>query len=148
MAMTKAERSKRWYQANKARSKLMSRAWVSSHKEAVRIIKRRYYDSHREEVKAFARRYSRDNKLKRLDWRFKKLYGITFDEYSVMVIEQLGCCFICKLPTYELGVDHNHKTNKVRRLLCGSCNRGIGLLRDSPELCEMAAAYLKEYAYA
>ena len=49
------------------------------------------------------------------------------------------CCGrVCRLQ-----VDHDHQTGALRGLLCGSCNRGIGLLPgDSLEGVLLAAAYL------
>ena len=39
--------------------------------------------------------------------------------------------------------DHSHKTGEWRGVLCGTCNAGLGMFKDSPELCEAAAAYLR-----
>lgn len=50
-------------------------------------------------------------------------------------------CTICGENT-DLVVDHDHKTNVVRGLLCNKCNKGIGLFKDSPELLEYARIYL------
>ena len=57
-------------------------------------------------------------------------------------------CFICGLDGScnkdgRLHVDHNHKSGKIRGLLCNYCNRGIGLLKDSSENCFKAAEYLR-----
>ena len=41
-------------------------------------------------------------------------------------------------------VDHNHTTGKIRDLLCGNCNGGLGKFMDNPELLIKAADYLKE----
>ena len=38
--------------------------------------------------------------------------------------------------------DHNHETGEFRGILCGSCNRGIGLLKDSKKLLSKAIEYL------
>lgn len=80
----------------------------------------------------------------------KRMYGISADEYDKMLDAQMGKCAICgadqkKNRGHTLAVDHCHKSGMVRGLLCHICNRGIGLLQDSPALLEKAAKYLKGY---
>lgn len=41
--------------------------------------------------------------------------------------------------------DHSHKTGEWRGVLCANCNHALGHLKDSPELCEAAAAYLRKF---
>src|SRR5262245_11939341 len=47
-------------------------------------------------------------------------YGITEDDYQRMLTEQRGVCAICQRhQRYQrLSIDHNHRTGKVRGLLC------------------------------
>lgn len=49
-------------------------------------------------------------------------YLMTEQEYDLMVRKQQGLCGICGKPVKKLRVDHNHKTGKVRGLLCDRCN--------------------------
>lgn len=51
-------------------------------------------------------------------------------------------CDICGRKQ-KLEVDHNHKTGKVRGLLCSRCNGALGQFCDAIELLEKAIAYLK-----
>jgi hypothetical protein len=91
------------------------------------------------------------------DYRYQRQYGITLAEYELMLELQGGGCAICgsipKLPkgkrstssasARRLHVDHDHKTGKVRGLLCWTCNyRLIGVTQD-PERLRAAARYLE-----
>jgi Recombination endonuclease VII len=60
--------------------------------------------------------------------------------------EQNGLCAICgnKESERRLALDHCHDTGKIRGLLCGTCNTGIGMLKDSVELLEAATKYLSK----
>ena len=71
-------------------------------------------------------------------------YGITAQEYRVLYEAQEGLCLVCRSHHEVLHVDHCHDTNRVRGLLCGTCNRGLGLFYDNPELLQRAADYLVE----
>lgn len=79
-----------------------------------------------------------------------KPYKLTKEEYTTLLNRQNGKCAICHKPetslNKSLAVDHCHKTGQVRSLLCGKCNRGLGLFNDSSELLERASSYLNNHA--
>ena len=91
--------------------------------------------------------YHRDKDVPR-ERRYKKLFGITIADYNRMFADQLGCCKICSRHqstlNKRLDVDHDHKTKRVRGLLCNNCNRGLGHLKDSISNLQTAIAYLSE----
>ena len=70
------------------------------------------------------------------------MYGLTLEQYAQMYQEQDGCCAICDVRAARLDVDHDHKSGEVRKLLCGPCNRMLGLARESSATLYAAAAYL------
>lgn len=72
-----------------------------------------------------------------------KKFGLTIEQFETMVNEQGRACAICGDSPETLCVDHCHNTGKVRGLLCHGCNRGIGLLRDNPDILRKAAAYVE-----
>jgi hypothetical protein len=72
----------------------------------------------------------------------KRKYGITLTEFNQMAARQDYKCAICDSDDETLNLDHNHDTNKNRGLLCGDCNKGIGLLQDNPTVLTKAAQYI------
>jgi|SRR6185369_16485045 len=68
------------------------------------------------------KQYNRVSQLKR--------YGLSLEDYKALLVKQGLRCLICKnLTGSNLCVDHNHRTGKVRGLLCGPCNMALGLLQ-------------------
>ena len=77
--------------------------------------------------------------------RIKSVFGITWDDYAAMLSAQGGVCAICKNPCKSgrrLAIDHDHSTGKVRALLCGGCNTGLGGFRENPASLVAAAEYV------
>lgn len=75
------------------------------------------------------------------------MYGITREQYDTTVIAQNGVCAICRRHCSSgkrLSVDHHHSSGRVRGLLCGRCNLGIGQLNDDPAQLRAAADYLEK----
>ena len=70
-------------------------------------------------------------------------YGISQEVYNHMYDLQKGACKICRKNFPKLHVDHCHETGNVRGLLCGSCNRGLGLLQDDITNLTYAITYLE-----
>lgn len=83
---------------------------------------------------------------KRREWKLKKNYGISVEDYNAMFIAQEGRCKICKRHQTELKknlhVDHKHSDGTVRSLLCQKCNHAIGLLNDDPSIIAAALEYV------
>lgn len=81
--------------------------------------------------------------------QLKSLYGITLEQYDSLLKLQNGYCAICQRPETRrlrgkvrpLAVDHDHETGRVRGLLCGHCNSGIGYFKENPRLLKVAAGY-------
>ena len=53
----------------------------------------------------------------------------------------MNLCCICG-EKQELVIDHDHRTGKVRGLLCGSCNKGLGFFKDNKKYLNSAIKYL------
>jgi hypothetical protein len=80
-----------------------------------------------------------------------RMYGISLDDYRIMLAEQQHGCGICGRHQSEfdqaLHVDHNHTSGKVRGLLCSDCNVGIGIFKDDAAILTQAAKYLTKNAF-
>lgn len=85
-------------------------------------------------------------------WR-KSKFGISDLKFQELLYNQHNKCAICKKEEAvnhrtedrkrALAVDHCHKTDKIRGLLCTKCNQGLGLFFDNPTFLLTAAEYLK-----
>jgi len=76
-------------------------------------------------------------------------FNISLEQYNQMLIVQNESCAIClvhksKLKK-QLEVDHCHVTSEIRGLLCGTCNRALGLLKDNVAIIDRASKYLGEH---
>lgn len=111
-------------------------------------------ERNRERANFIRKRWAKNNPEKRaLIYKkccIKRFYGINYDEYLKMIEFQENKCKLCgnifsddRLGT-KPAVDHCHKTNKIRGILCGRCNLAIGNFDESLELMEKAIKYLKD----
>jgi hypothetical protein len=81
----------------------------------------------------------------------KRNYGITLQEHQEMYEVQNGLCVICKKPGdgkwKKLCVDHDHKTGRVRQLLCRRCNMILGQAYDDKSLFSEFILYLERHEH-
>ncbi len=111
----------------------------------------------------FGRRYSGQCRMCDLNYRrthkttirniakkckLKQVYGLTLEQFQDLAIRQNNTCAICyrsqKDSNKLLVVDHDHKTGRIRGLLCTSCNLSLGLINDSKDVLKSALKYLEE----
>ena len=121
-------------QLNKA-----TKLWRLNNPEVIREIRKRTDEK---------RRQTRRNK------ELERKYGLTYEDYLLMLDSQNGVCSICGRPERLLGkggvvrplnVDHDHSTGKIRGLLCASCNLALGNLEDSVDYLKNAISYLEKF---
>ncbi len=78
----------------------------------------------------------------------KTKYGLQEGEFEAILAAQGGGCSICGSKDPRCGrtgrfyVDHCHDTNRVRGLLCKSCNTALGLFKDDSAAMARAIEYL------
>lgn len=86
------------------------------------------------------------NRDKYRNYRLKFTYGVDANEYQKRYKNQNGCCAICQNPNLSgkwFNVDHDHKTGKVRGLLCDCCNWLLGNAKDNIGTLQRAVDYLE-----
>lgn len=126
------KRNKKWYDKHGKKyaaryraekpyiKKKIARTYYENNKELIKIKSKLAYEKRKKENPDEVARKAKDLHLRRT-------YGISLDHYNLMLFSQNGLCKICKGRTeLSLFVDHCHKTNKVRGLLCITCNTVIG----------------------
>jgi hypothetical protein len=79
-----------------------------------------------------------------------KKRGITVTEFDSIIHAQGYKCAVCGTTNpgnkKDWSIDHDHFTNKHRGLLCGQCNVGLGMFRDSTAVLRCAAEYLDAWS--
>ena len=126
-------------------ARLAQKRYREKHPERSRRSKYKWELANKHKLKEKAlRRKLRDPDWGKRYWYWTK-YGITLEERQQMFNSQKGLCKICSNNKAE-HVDHNPETGKVRGLLCGSCNRGIGCLQHNIKTLLNAIVYLRENA--
>ncbi|MET7975702.1 endonuclease domain-containing protein [Streptomyces mirabilis] len=79
----------------------------------------------------------------------KSKYGISVEQYEMMLQAQGGVCAICKKPPPQgerrMGVDHCHESGRVRGILCHGCNRWLGVYEKFRKGVDKYDSFLAKY---
>jgi hypothetical protein len=145
-----------------------NRQHYALHKSEIADRQKEYRAKNLSKVRAWSRKsyrkhHAKNIALRRAQWKtltpvqrqkrrsyvrrshFKTRYGITIERRAELLAKQV-CCPICgsKNPGGRGWViDHCHATEKIRGVLCQTCNTAIGAFKDDPKICEAAAHYLR-----
>lgn len=80
-------------------------------------------------------------------YHYRQKYGLGLAEIEAIIRKQGGVCAVCRARP-AAHVDHDHRTRRVRGILCVQCNSGLGMLRDDPGWVARAIEYLKRWGAA
>lgn len=137
-------------EASRAKRKFREKQWVADNPDRVREIKaksaakKKAEDPRRIATSSKEYRDCNPRKIRELRLRY---YGVTPDQFDILYSQQNGLCSICQKDIPAIGngrhLDHCHKTNVIRGILCAACNLGLGAFRDNPESLRKAAGYLE-----
>jgi hypothetical protein len=104
-------------------------------------LTKEYFPSHNKTKSGFDSWCKECRASYRSETRRGQYRSMISDDKLKDIIETVKECVICGSEE-DLVVDHCHKTNTIRGMLCNHCNRGLGHFRDDPELLEFARIYL------
>ena len=147
------ECNKRWRLANKKyyikynlthkkNRKQYHKQYQIDNKKQLSKYHMKYYLDNKNDIKQKTKQYHLLHPIKRKryqkDHHFKYTYGISIKQRNEMIIKQGYECLSChidlrKLKDKDIHIDHNHKTNKIRGILCNKCNFALGLLEENPD---------------
>lgn len=135
--------------------KVYMKKWKEENKESVRQYNLEYKRNNKAVLKVYQaevkdrRNYLRRKQydpLKQKSIRLYQAYGISLAQYNSLLEAQDRKCAICKTSAEDaprgLQVDHDHRTEEIRGLLCVSCNTAIGSFRDDVVRMSSAINYL------
>lgn len=145
----------------------LHKEWITAHPEKQKEYNRRNYERHREKRIRASVESRRKNAVRATEttkkWRHSKpkewwqerhlknrlwfRFKLTKEWYDEKLLEQDGRCAICRTPVGKIRfcVDHDHKTGKIRGLLCRACNFAIHKGERDMGWFSDALAYLKLY---
>jgi hypothetical protein len=93
----------------------------------------------------YCRDWERRNPERRRANKRRCKYGLSPERFADILTDQGGVCPICGAKDPG-DTDHCHETGRVRGILCGKCNRGLGHFCDQPALLRAAIEYLERAA--
>lgn len=144
-------KSSQYYVENK--DKVLKRI-AEKHRANPEIMRKRvrdYYHSNPEYKKKsqdYSKKWVRKNPEQRKKYMRNsriRAYGISPERYREMLEEQSNRCAICEQENKRaMAIDHDHKTGRVRALLCDSCNLSLGHIEREGFL-DKALKYIAKY---
>lgn len=102
--------------------------------------KKLYYQEYRKKYPERVQKIQRRSK-------YKRLYGITLEQFDEILLEQENKCYLCNIEFQEnsqYNVDHDHETGKVRSILCTYCNLRMSVV-DDEEFLQKAILYREKH---
>jgi len=156
---THTEYFEKYRKEHRERHREVNRIYRQKNAERISSQRKQYREANLEMIREHGRQWRKDHidEIKRRDLERKKKkperertckrhYGITIDDFNRMVSLQDGKCAICRLgflSSRNQHIDHDHKSQVVRGVLCSNCNTGLGHFKDNEDTLRAAIAYLR-----
>lgn len=113
--------------------------------------RKEYYNNNKEKLAKYRKEYRQRSNVKKnaAEYYLLQKYGITMEGRNKIIDDQGGRCAICECEldmAKNTCVDHDHKTGRVRGVLCNNCNKALGFIQDNPEIISRMVNYLEFHA--
>jgi len=137
----------KWNKRNKDKLKKIKKKYRDTHKNESRVYNKEHHVLLVDHYNSYKKKWRSLNKDKTKNEKLKK-YSLTIISFNNLLQNQNNRCGVCEkefsnsYPLYPC-VDHDHKTNIVRGILCRNCNSGIGGLDDNVENLINALKWIK-----
>jgi hypothetical protein len=122
--------------------------WGRANADKVRGYKQKYYQANLAEVKAKKHAEYMADPKKAWAYQIERKYGLTPESYDELFASQDYACVGCgtaeSVGDRPWHIDHEHRTNIVRGILCKRCNLTLGHAKDNPATLRKLAAYLEK----
>lgn len=145
------ERNKQRYKDNRELILSKNREYQKRNKEQIYKQGRTYYGQNKDKILGKQKEYRKNHKELFKVKDFKKHcrlnYKLTDQQILYIMENRSGYCPICNKYCEVLCVDHDHNTMKFRGLICDTCNKGIGLLKEDIDIYASAIVYLVDNMY-
>lgn len=128
-----SEYNKKYYAEHKEYYKEKNKDWTENNRERRNELHKKYRTANKDKVNSST-----------LNAMYRRLYGISKDDFDQICRDQKHLCKICNLKK-KLVCDHNHTTGKVRAALCHNCNIMIAHAKENPAILEAGIKYIEEY---
>lgn len=152
MTKERSEYIKQWKIDNKDRVAIISSLYNKNryikNMEKIKEKNKTWKKNNNDRVIKYNKEYRIINKEKIRKYLLRKFYNITTIQYNNMIVNQDGKCAICDNNFSQNNiphVDHNHKTGKVRQLLCKKCNSVLGMVDENKKILNNAIGYLEKH---
>lgn len=144
----RAVNSKSYYERNKSHCALVDKEYNLANRSKIRDRQRKYNKLNPDKQKKRRMKYEKTHKSKRRMQGILYRHGLSEEAYLSLMASQNNRCAIC-LKDFSLvenskniHVDHDHKTGKIRSILCGKCNVALGHVDDNIDILYKMISYL------
>lgn len=144
--------SSKYYWKDPEKAREAQRRYRDRHKDKIKELKKTWYQNEsvetKENKKIYRRRWEKDNRIRKEAYRIRRKFKIALIDAMVLVERRIKeACNACGIESkggHLSHIDHDHRTGKIRGILCHNCNVTLGQMNDNITRLKNLIAYLEE----